>query len=119
MQHFVLSVILFAYCVTGVELTIRWNRITNVNSVNSVGQYIALVIGIGTTIVFMYNVLREKMVSRQCDRALFAHQFTYILSHEEISCIRLTRSQQKKRRPHENVEQDSDPADENIEMDEQ
>ena len=39
--------LVMVFCITAVELVIRWNRIENVNSILSTGQLIPFVIGLG------------------------------------------------------------------------
>jgi hypothetical protein len=51
------------YCFAGIELTISANRLTGVHPVDSVGQYMALTIGLGTTLTVLYQMLRERAVS--------------------------------------------------------
>jgi hypothetical protein len=46
--------VIAAVNVAAVELTIRWNKITGVNTISSVGQTIPLVIGIGAVVRIAY-----------------------------------------------------------------
>lgn len=49
--------------VAAVELTIRWNNISDVSRLDSAGQYIPLTVGLTTFVVFLYELLKHQSVS--------------------------------------------------------
>lgn len=53
----------FIYSVTTVELMIHDNHISEVYSVNSIGQYVALTLGLCGFVGFLYQLLKLSLVS--------------------------------------------------------
>lgn len=48
--------------ILAIELTLKWNKVRGIYSVNTTGQYIPLIIGIGSLISVWWNLLRQEGV---------------------------------------------------------
>jgi hypothetical protein len=59
----IIGCVSFLWSVLAIELIIKWNKISGVYAVDSTGQYIPLVMGIGGFIQLLYGFLRIVMVS--------------------------------------------------------
>lgn len=60
------NIVSFIYSIIGIEMTLQWNHVTGVYTINSVGQLIPFVIGLLGFIKVIYEPLKEVSASRFC-----------------------------------------------------
>ncbi|KAH6843206.1 hypothetical protein B0I37DRAFT_418330 [Chaetomium sp. MPI-CAGE-AT-0009] len=67
----IFSKIYAAFClvfpILGIELTLKWNSVTGVYNVRSIGQLIPFVTGLAGLVQVIYGILRYKMLARQTE----------------------------------------------------
>lgn len=49
--------------ISGIEVTLKWNKISDIYSVATIGQYVPLMIGIGSLISVCWNLIHQEGVS--------------------------------------------------------
>ena len=59
----VMGFIIYIWLIIAVELTLKWNAVEGVYMVNSTGQVIPLVVGIGIMLNIFWKLIRHEKVS--------------------------------------------------------
>lgn len=57
---FAIKAFSFVYSVLGIELTLAWNRISDVYTIRSIGQLIPFVIGLSVLLQSIYERIKER-----------------------------------------------------------
>lgn len=77
----VIPLFALTYSILAVELTLKWNDITDVNTIKSTGQLIPFVIGVAGLAKVLYDVYTEKQVKPLLSFFLFIPHSTPVQSH--------------------------------------
>lgn len=51
------------WSILAIELTIRWNNISDMYALDSTGQYVPLAVGLGAFVRLLYGILKLWLVS--------------------------------------------------------
>ena len=57
-----MGVISYVLFITAIELTLRWTKVVGINSLAPTGQYMAFILGLGTFIMTLYQILKQEAV---------------------------------------------------------
>ncbi|KAK5050489.1 hypothetical protein LTR84_003770 [Exophiala bonariae] len=61
----VFGIIAYGLSIAAIELTLKWNKVVNVNYLAATGQYISLTVGAGSLISVIWSIIRQETERRR------------------------------------------------------